>query len=66
MGLLISWEVPGVGPKSALRFTMELGVESVQELEEALEDGRVEQMPGFGAKAAGNMLRRLRNRNKYA
>ncbi len=65
-GLTDIMEVPGVGPKSALRFTTELGVESVQELEEALEDGRVEQMPGFGAKAAGNMLRRLRNRNKYA
>ena len=65
-GLTDIMDVPGVGPKSALRFTMELGVESVDELEEALEDGRVEQLHGFGVKAAGNMLRRLRNRNKYA
>lgn len=66
IGLTDIMDVPGVGPKSALRLTTELGVKSVQELEEALEDGRVEQLHGFGAKAAGNMLRRLRNRNKYA
>lgn len=65
-GLTDIMDVPGVGPKSALRLTTELGVKSVQELEEALEDGRVEQLSGFGAKAAGNMLRRPRNRNKYA
>lgn len=65
-GLTDIMDVPGVGPKSALRLTTELGVKSVQELEEALEDGRVEQLHGFGVKAAGNMLRRLRNRNKYA
>ena len=65
-GLTDIMDVPGVGPKSALRFTTELGVKSVQELEEALEGGRVEQLSGFGAKAAENMLRRLRNRNRYA
>ena len=65
-GLTDIMDVPGVGPKSALRLTTELGVKSVQELEEALENSRVEQLSGFGPKAAGNMLRRLRNRKKYA
>ena len=44
-GLTDIMEVPGVGAQErALRFTMELGVTSVEELEEALEDGRVEQL----------------------
>lgn len=65
-GLIDIMEVPGVGPKKALRLTTELGIKSVPELEEALEDGRVEQLPGFGERSAANMLRRLGNRNKYA
>lgn len=48
--------IDGVGPKRAMLFYEELGVETVPELEEALEEGEVGQLPGFGPRS----LERLR------
>ena len=59
-GLLEIMDIPGVGPKTALRLVDELGVNTVDDLEQAIEDGRVEQMPRLGKKAADNILRHLR------
>lgn len=41
--------VPGVGPILATRLHDELGIESLEELEAAAHDGRLRQLPGFGA-----------------
>jgi len=59
-GLLQMMDIPGVGPKTALRICQELGVTTVEELERAIEDGRVERLPRLGEKAAENILRHLR------
>ena len=59
-GLLQIMDIPGVGPKTALRICQELGVNTVDELEVAIEDGTVEKLPRLGRKAAGNILRHLR------
>jgi len=59
-GLLEIMEIPGVGPKTALRLCQELGITSVDELERAIEDGRVESLPRLGKKTAENILRHLR------
>jgi DNA polymerase (family 10) len=42
--------LPGVGPKSARKLWDELGVETVEELKKAAEDGRVSELKGFGEK----------------
>ncbi len=42
--------VPGVGKVTAWRLYEELGIESLEELETAAHDGRLEQFPGMGAK----------------
>ena len=59
-GLLRIMDIPGVGPKTALRICQELGVATVEDLEQAIEDGRVERLPRLGKKAAENILRHLR------
>lgn len=42
--------VPGVGPKTAMLIYKELGVTDVEGLKEALDDGRLRQIKGIGAK----------------
>ncbi|MDR9392286.1 MAG: DNA polymerase/3'-5' exonuclease PolX [Trueperaceae bacterium] len=49
-GLLDVVRVPGVGPKKARALWRELGVESLDALEAAARDGRIEALKGFGAK----------------
>jgi len=56
--------VPGVGPSLARRVYQELGVESVEQLREASEDGRLAALSGLGEKTAQNVLRNLSRANK--
>ena len=42
--------VPGIGKKLARRFHDDLGIETLEELEVAAHDGRIEKYPGIGAK----------------
>jgi DNA polymerase (family X) len=44
--------LPGVGETLAARFHRELGVESLEELEVAAHDGRLEALPGLGRRRA--------------
>ena len=44
--------IPSLGPKKALALYEELHVSSVEELTEAIEDGRVASLKGFGQKTA--------------
>lgn len=44
--------IPGVGPQLALRLHDELGVETLEALEVAAHDGRLERLPGLGARRA--------------
>ncbi len=52
-------DIPGVGPKIAVRLGSELGVQSVDDLEAAVLDGRVATMPRLGEKVAENILRQI-------
>ncbi|MFH0980336.1 MAG: DNA polymerase/3'-5' exonuclease PolX [Planctomycetota bacterium] len=43
--------IPGLGPKTAALVHRELGVGSTDELKAVIEDGRLAQLPGMGAKS---------------
>jgi hypothetical protein len=44
--------IPGIGEELAARIHAELGVETLEQLEVAAHDGRLEQVPGFGKRRA--------------
>ncbi len=48
--------LPGVGPKSARKLWDELGIETVEELKAAAEEGRVAELKGFGEKKQAQIL----------
>jgi DNA polymerase (family 10) len=56
--------VPGVGPSLARRVYRELGVDSLEGLRAAAEDGRLASLPGLGEKSAQNVLRALERVSK--
>lgn len=58
-GVLTLMEIPGVGPKTALRLVQELGIQTVEELERAILDGRVASLPRLGQKSAENILKAI-------
>lgn len=56
-GALLLAKVPGVGPKRALQIAGQLGITSVAELEDAVRDGRLHGVAGFGPKTEERILR---------
>jgi DNA polymerase (family X) len=55
VGLVSVMHLPGFGPKRARRLYDELGVDSLDALRAAVEDGRLRGLRGFGAKAEENL-----------
>ncbi|MDA0988604.1 MAG: DNA polymerase/3'-5' exonuclease PolX [Chloroflexi bacterium] len=60
-GILALMDVPGIGPKTALRISTEMGISTVDALEEAIVEGRLATMPRLGEKTAENILRHIRS-----
>ena len=60
-GLVELMRLPGVGPKKARKLWDELGVESIDDLEDVANEGRVAELPGFGLKTQDRILRGIRN-----
>ncbi len=58
-GMLSLLDVPGVGPKSAYRFSKELGIGSPEELEAAAKAGKLRVLSGMGEKREEAILRSL-------
>lgn len=60
--------IPGIGPKLAEAIHDRLGIESLEELEIAAHDGRLAEVPGFGAArlqlVADNLAARLGRRSR--
>ena len=52
-------EIPGVGPRTAMRLYKELGISSVEELEQAIQTGQVAALFRMGEKTADNILRHI-------
>jgi DNA polymerase (family 10) len=51
--------IPGVGPKTLLRLKAELGVANLDDLRLALENKRIREIRGLGAKVEENLLRAI-------
>ena len=52
-------QLDGVGPKKAKKLWDDLGVVTVDDLEAAVEDGRVARLEGFGVKSAAKILQSI-------
>jgi DNA polymerase (family 10) len=59
VGLVSVMHLPGFGPKRARRLYDEIGVDSLDALRAAVEDGRLRGLRGFGVKAEENLKRVL-------
>jgi DNA polymerase (family X) len=57
-------KLPGLGPKTAAKIWLQLGVTTIDELKEAAEQGRLRSLPGLGAKSEENVLRGLAARTE--
>ncbi len=60
-GVLRILDVPGIGPKMAYRIASELGVSTLEGLENAIHAGRLEELPRMGKKTGDNILRHIRS-----
>src|SRR3954467_2900887 len=58
-GLIAVMHLPGFGPKRARLLYDELGIDSLEALRAAAEQGRIRKLRGFGAKVDENLLRVL-------
>jgi DNA polymerase (family 10) len=58
-GLISVMHLPGFGPKRARLLFDELGVDSLEALRAAAEQGQIRKLRGFGAKVEENLLRVL-------
>jgi len=54
--------IEGVGPKTAIRLISELGVGSLEDLRDAADTGRIQELRGFGAKRQKELGRRATER----
>ena len=60
-GILALMDVPGIGPKTAMRISKEMGISTVEALEQAIVEGRLAALPRLGKKTAENILRHIRS-----
>ena len=58
-GVLGLLDVPGIGPKTAMLLGRELGISTLEEVEQAAADGRIAALPRMGKRAADNILRHV-------
>ena len=58
-GILTLMNVPGIGPKTAMLIANELGATTIEAVEKAVSEGRLQELPRMGEKAAENILRHI-------
>ncbi|MBD3196501.1 MAG: DNA polymerase/3'-5' exonuclease PolX [Candidatus Lokiarchaeota archaeon] len=64
-GLQEMMNIQGLGPKSLMKFYEELGLDSVDHLEEAAKNGEIRKLEGFGKTSEKNILENLERYRKY-
>jgi DNA polymerase (family 10) len=65
-GLVAMLDIPGLGPKKIKVLHDELGIEGVEQLEQACKAGQVAGLKGFGEKTQTNILEGIARRRAYA
>jgi DNA polymerase (family 10) len=65
-GLIAMLEIPGLGPKKIKALHDELGIDTVELLEQACKDGKIAGLKGFGEKTQTNILEGINRRRSYA
>src|SRR6478672_3356329 len=65
-GLVLMLEIPGLGPKKIKALHDELKIETVEQLEEACNQGKVAKLKGFGEKTQTNICEGILRRRSYA
>jgi len=60
-GISTLLDIPGIGPKTAMRLSDELGIRTVEELERAIANGKVAGLFRLGDKTAENILRHIQS-----
>lgn len=60
-GVLTLMTIPGIGSKTAMLISQELGVSTVEGIEKAILDGRLAALPRMGQRTADNILRHLQS-----
>ena len=58
-GVLDLVAIPGIGPKTAMLIGTELGISTVEGVEQAAADGRLATLPRMGKRAADSILRHI-------
>ena len=58
-GVVSFLRLPGIGPRTAARFWIELGLTTPEELRRAAEDGRLRTLPGLGSTIEAKVLKAL-------
>ena len=58
-GALELLTIPGIGPKTAVLIGSELGISTVEGVEQAARDGRLASLPRMGKRAADSILRHI-------
>ncbi|MFW5749551.1 MAG: DNA polymerase/3'-5' exonuclease PolX [Halanaerobium sp.] len=64
-GVIEMTDIQGLGPKTAHRFYYELEIEDLISLEQALKEGQIQKLKGFGKKSEEKLLKALKNHEKY-
>ena len=65
-GLVAMLDIPGLGPKKIKALHDELGIKTVEQLEQACKDGKIAGLKGFGEKTQANILEGINRRRAYA
>lgn len=65
-GLVAMLDIPGLGPKKVKALNEKLGIETIEQLEQACREGKVAQLDGFGEKTQSKILEGIAFRRQYA
>src|SRR5215469_4160963 len=65
-GLVLMLDIPGLGPKKIKAMHDELGIETIEQLEQACKEGKVAKLKGFGEKTQANICDGIYRRRSYA
>lgn len=58
-GMFPLLDIPGMGPKSAYKLAKALKIKTIDDLETSAKAGKIEGLPGFGAKSQGDILKSI-------